>query len=336
MKDSIYDGPIRVMFRPTLFRSSKKQVLSFLLVIVVIYFVLGFVILKEAWVGSLIGFWGCWLILPAIGIFISLFSRSTWSVWVYDAKLVVKTFSFDSLLRIPARQEILFKDVDCIFYLEKEYNLLKIYRHKLREYKIPRGENDYRKENLVQKYGVPAHTIETFERSSQKGLNDYAATGILMSLDEILSRSKVPKDEKKQILKQLKNTDDFDFEHVSRLLSPYAIDREDIDNLKDSFSDLDDNILPPFLITRLSIAGLERAERGRSGMFVVASMNNVLVLSNLDGSKKVYLKRFHSLSRADWQKLIQTINEKKHGIKFLMPKLNCRNITDPDFKPGTM
>lgn len=336
MKDSIYDGPVRIIFRPTIFRGSKTALLSLLLVAGVVYVVLEFIFLKEIWVGSTIRFFACWLTLPAIIIFASLLSRFSWSVWVYDAKLVVKNYSFNSLLRIPARQEILFEDVDCVYYLEKEYHLLQNYRHKLREYKIARSEKDYRRENLVQKYGVPVHTIEAFERSSQKGLNDYTATGVLMSLDEILGRYKVPKDEKKTILNHLKNTDNFDFEHVSSLLSPYAINQEDIDNLEDIFSDLGGDILTPFLVTRLSVTGLERAEKGRSGIHIVVSMNLVLVLSNSDGTKKVYLKRFHSLSRADWQKLIQIINEKKHGIKYLMPKLDYRNISDPDFKPGRL
>jgi len=337
MKNSIYDGPVRVIFRPTLFRSGKTPFsLSFLLVIGIVYAVFGFILLKNLWDGSIIKFFACWLILPAIVIFMSLLTRFSWSAWVYDTKLIIKTYSFDFLLRIPACQEILFEDIDCIFYLEKEYNLLKNYRHKLRGYKIPKREKDYRKENLVWKYGVPTHAIETFERSSQKELNDYTSTGILLSLEEILGRYKVPKVEKKQILKELKDADNFDFEHVSRLLSPYAINQEDIDNLKDSFSDLNDDVLTPFLLTKLSVAGLEKAEGRGRGYFAVAARNIVLVLSNSDGTKKVYLTRFHSLSRADWQNLIHIINEKKHGIKYLMPKLNYRNISSPDFKPGTM
>ncbi len=166
---------------------------------------------------------------------------------------------------------------------------------------------------------MPTHTIETFEHSSKKELNDYTATGVLMSLEEILGRYEVPKAEKKQILKELKNADSFNFERVSRLLSPYSINREDLENLKDSLSDLDDNFLTPFLVTRLFVAGIERTQRGRGGG-ATPSINVVLVLSNSDGTKKVYLTGFHSLSRADWQKLIQTINEKKHGIKY-----SCRD-----------
>jgi hypothetical protein len=333
MKDSIYDGPVRAIFRPTTFLGSKTVFLS---VLGVVYAVFGFIFLKDLWGGSTIQFVACWLALPAMITSAMLVSRFSWSVWVLDTKLVIKDYSFNSLLRTPVLQEILFEEIDCIYYLEKEYNLLKNYRHKLREYKIPSKEKDYRKENLIQKYGVSSHTIETFEHSSQKGFNDYTATGVLMSLEEILGRYKVPKNEKKQILNDLKNTGNFDFGYVSRLLSLYAISQDDMDNLKDMFSDLGGDVLTPFLLTRLSVAGLERAEKRGRGCLVVASINVVLVLSNSDGTEKVYLRRFHSLSRADWQKLIQSINEKKHGIKYLMPKLNYRNITDPDFKPGRM
>jgi hypothetical protein len=140
-----------------------------------------------------------------------------------------------------------------------------------------------------------------------------------------------------EILGTLKKTDSFNFEHINQLLSPYAIEQPDIENLRDILTDLKDDFPTPFLVTKLSVARLERAERmHHRGVSPEVRINVVLVFSNSDGTKKVYLKGFHSLSRADWQKLIQTINEKKQGIKYLMPKLNYRNLSDPDFKPGGM
>jgi hypothetical protein len=59
-----------------------------------------------------------------------------------------------------------------------------------------------------------------------------------------------------------------------------------------------------------------------------------MVFSNIDGTKKVYLKNFHSLTRVDWQKLINTINQNKPNIGYLMSRRSYENISDPSFEPG--
>jgi len=105
-------------------------------------------------------------------------------------------------------------------------------------------------------------------------------------------------------------------------------------NIKDQFSDLDADVLTPFLTTKLAVAQLMFRERGRGGAVAIARMNSMLVLSDQNGFKKAYLKRFHHLSRADWQKLIHIINDKKPDIKYLMARQSYRNISDPEFRPG--
>ena len=64
---------------------------------------------------------------------------------------------------------------------------------------------DYRKENLIKKYKVPNEVINSFEHSPQKALNDYTATGVLMALENILDKYKIPREEKKKIIKALNN-----------------------------------------------------------------------------------------------------------------------------------
>ncbi len=49
----------------------------------------------------------------------SLKSRFSWSAWVYDTKLVIKTHSFNPWLRIPLRQEILF-EISIVFSTSKK------------------------------------------------------------------------------------------------------------------------------------------------------------------------------------------------------------------------
>jgi hypothetical protein len=274
------------------------------------------------------------LLIPAIFLLFHLFWHFTWSVSVYDKKLIINDYAFNFYLTYDGRQEISFEDIDYIYYLEKEYSLLKNYRHKLLKYNIPKKEMDYRKENLIKKYKVPNEVINSFEHSSQKTLNDYTATGVLMALENILDKYKILREEKKKIIKALKTTDNFNFEHTRNLLSAYSISSEDLNNLKDEISNCDVNILTPFLLTKLKITKVERMENQGRNIGAMASVNNTLVFSNRDGMKKVYLRCFHSLSRTNWHKLIHIINQNKFNVKYLMTSQYYRNISDPNFKPG--
>jgi len=341
MNETIQDEPTREILRPTLFRGSKTALFYFLFFIGGIYITIEFVLLRELWSNSVSSFIICWFVPPTVIIFLSLYSRYSWSVAIHDTKLAVRDFSLNSLLQIPFQllrtphcQEMRFADIGFIFYLEKEYNILLNYRTRLGKYKVARREMNYSREHLIQRYGVPTHVIDALEHSSNKVLDDYTATGILMVIEEILGRYQIQKGERKQILKELKTTDDFSFEHVVRLLTPHAITQSDLDNIKDQFSDLNANVLLPFLITKLAVAQLKFRGRGRGGAVAVARMNVVLILSDQNGLKKVYLKGFHRLSRPDWQRLIHIINEKKLGVKYLMSQQSYRNISDPEFRPG--
>jgi hypothetical protein len=336
MSNQIPDEPIRDILRPTLFRGSKVALFYLLLIACAIYISV-LIYLKDMWVGSSATHFLCvWLTFPTIVTVGCIMSRYSWTIYVFDTKLVVQTYLPDYLLKAPFRQEIAFSEIDFIYYLRKEYDLILNYRDRLKKFKIHRNEMDYQKKNLIEQYGVLPQVIESFEKSSQKALSDDTATKVLMVIEGILVRSEIQKGTKKEILKDLKKTDDFTFEHVSKSLSPYEITQNDLDEIKDAFSDLDVEITTPFLVTKYLVAKAKGNQRTRGELATIIQINNTLVLSNKQGDKKVYLKRFHSLSRSNWQKLIHIINEKKSGARYLMSRQSYRNISDPDFKPGRM
>lgn len=334
-KNSINEGIINEILKPeNPFRGNGGKFFIFVIVVVAACIASGLVFKNIDMVIFPLVILLALLAIIAIPLSVRLYRHFAWSVFIYDKKLVVKDFSFNYYLANETWQDISFEDIDYIYYLEKEYNLLQNYRHKLEKYKISKKEMDYRKENLVKKYAVPDKFIEAFEHSSQKTLNDYMATGVLMAVDKIADKYNIPKIEKKAIVKDLKETDDFDSEYIRRLFSAYNISSEDLDSLKDECSDCDVNVISPFLITKLKVACAKNKENSRGGIGVAVSINLTLVFSNKDGTKKVYLEHFHSLSRANWQKLIHIINGNKSGVKYLMSKQSYRNISDPNFKPG--
>ena len=85
------------------------------------------------------------LVFPGMPLLFGLFSHFARSVIILDKKLVIMDYSFNYYLMAGTHQEISFEDIDYIYYLDKEYSLLKNYRRKLQKYKISKNEMDYRK-----------------------------------------------------------------------------------------------------------------------------------------------------------------------------------------------
>jgi len=309
-------------------RRRGRIIFNFALSAEIFFFVLGIILENpRMMIFSFVAF----TIFPSVFFFFGLFHNLVMSVTVYDDKLVIKNYFPWSYLPTGIQQEIAFEDIDYIYYLYKEYNLLKNYRRKLKRYEIPEDETDYTRNNLIRKYAVPAELIDSFEQSSQQTLSDGAVTEVIMAVDNMADKYRVPRGERKKVIKYLKKTDRVDFERIKKFFAPYNVSSQDFDELKDVCSECDTSVESPLFTTRLDVPYAEKLE---NEMDVMISFNSTLVFSNKDGAKKVYLKYFHSLSRTNWQKLIHTINEKKTGIKYLMPKINFRNLTDPNFKPG--
>jgi len=59
-----------------------------------------------------------------------------------------------------------------------------------------------------------------------------------------------------------------------------------------------------------------------------AKVDNALVLTNKDGTEKVYLMHFHDLSRQAWQSLMQDIKNHNPNITYLMTKSEYNNLLE--------
>jgi hypothetical protein len=250
----------------------------------------------------------------------------TWSVIIDDSKVVCKDHSFNLFMKTSTQQEIAFRDIAYIYYLDKEYNLLKRYRKALKKYKIAPNESDYRRENLIHKYGVAEGLIYKFEEDSQKLLDDYAATGILVTIEGVLNKYEMSDAKRKSIISEFKKTDEFNIEHAKRLLTEFNISPENLKIVAEEFSNCEEKYFEPFLITRLKM--------GTRFNNTENAINTTLIMSNEDGTSKVYLKKYHLLSRADWQRIIHIVNQHKPDVTYLMTKQDYKNLADPNFKPG--
>ena len=150
---------------------------------------------------------------------------------------------------------------------------------------------------------------------------------ILMKLEEICSNYEIPKQKEQAIKKELTKDENFNLEYVQNALSEYPISLQDIEELSDQFAETDIDILALFLSTRVNIAKYKKAESQRYGASVTARTDVGLVLSNKNGSEKVYLMYFHNLSEKDFRRLIKIVNKKKSGIQYLMTKAEINRLT---------
>jgi hypothetical protein len=265
-------------------------------------------------------------VFPGLPLFFHALFHLLVKIEVYPEKIIVTDLAGNRLVGAGRRQEIRFEDIWCMYYLDKEINLLVSLAEKLKEYKVPHSETNYTKGNLTAKYGVPDELLRTFEESSQKALTDYTAAGVLMKLDEVFDKYEIPKQARKTIKQDLSKDENFNLEYLRGILSEYPVNSRDIDELADEFTEIDVDVLAPFLLTKVNIAGYKKAESRRHGASITARTNVGVVFANKDGSEKLYLMNFHDLSDRDLRRLVKIINEKRPGIKYLMNKTQINRL----------
>ena len=265
-------------------------------------------------------------VFPGLPVFFHLLMYIFVKFELHPDKIVVKDYLGNNIVRPAFLQEMAYADIAYIYYLSKEINLLQNLRNKLKKYKLSPKENDYTKENLTAKYAVPAEQIESFEKSSQNILNDYTATAILIMLDDIYSKYNIPKSTAKNISREFQNDENFNYEYLRDRLKDYPVDIEDLNELKDEFSNIKVDIIRPFLLTKVNLSKYKKVAGYRGGMAATAKVDNALVFANKDGTEKVYLMHFHDLSRQGWQSLMQDIKNHNPNITYLMTKSEYKNL----------
>jgi len=265
-------------------------------------------------------------VFPGLPVFFHLIYHLFIKIELLPDRLVVTDWVSDGFVRCDRHQEIFFSEMYYVTYLSKEINLLLNLRNRLKAFKIPGRETDYTKANLVSRHGVPEALFERFERSSQKALTDLTATGVLMRLDEICDKYDVSRETRNRIKKALTNDSNFNFEYLEAVFAGYSIDSQDLDSLIDELTRINADTVAPFLRTNVNLARYQRAENQRHGAHVTARIDNGLVLSNEDGTKKVYFTHFHDLSNRDLHRFIEVVRSRQPRAEFLMTQRELRRL----------
>ena len=267
-------------------------------------------------------------VFPGLPVFFHLIYYLFVKIEILPDRLIVTDYVSDRFVRYKMHQEIFFSELCHIYYLGKEINLLLNLRSKLKKFKISPSETDYTKTNLVNRYGVPEAQFEKFEQSSQKTLTDYTATAVLMKIDEIYNKYGVSKETRNNIKQVLKSDSNFNYGYLKNALCNYSIAPQDVESLSDEFTNINADIVAPFLLTKVNLGKYRKAEKHRHGAHVTARIDNGLVLSNIDGTKKVYFMRFHDLSESDLHRFIEIVNSKRPGVRFLMTKKELEHLLE--------
>jgi len=256
-----------------------------------------------------------------------LYAR-TFAITLTETTLtVIHTCSFSRAIRLGPRQDIPLSEISYIYHLEEELNVLVALRKHLSRWKIPESEMDYRVDRLSDAYGIPHDVFEAFEHDAQKALSEDILAPVLVVLDDLYVRYRIPADLRRKLNEGLQHPGQCTFDYAAMVLQPYAIRPQDLENLKEEFARDHPRVIAPFLVTKVNFGAYRRMQQRRGAAVAVAGLANTLVLSNRDGTQKVYIRLFHQLARKEWGRLIEYLNQKNPQITYVMTKQEYRALT---------
>jgi hypothetical protein len=193
-------------------------------------------------------------LFPGMSIFLHSIFHFNVRIELFDDRFTVVSFCpLERFLKIGRKQQLTFKDISYVYYLEKEISFLKKF--------VAHAKNKRKSANL-----------DDLFRAGIDG-----QIGVLQAA-------------------------------------------------RGSLQELDENVRKVFLKTKLNFSRYLKAENGLHGTTATARARLYLVLSNSDGSQKVYLSNFYDLSGTDSQRFLRTLKERNGDIQFLMDIHKVRRL----------
>lgn len=240
------------------------------------------------------------------------------NVQIKNEELVV----FDSIPKLLIKkgltQRIPLDEIKYVFYLKREVDFLIFLKKKLKKYKITKNECDFTPENLAKKYQISNELIEKILHKVDYFDNDDATSEIFMELELILNKYPLDTEKRKKVQKAL--VKECTIDALKSALSTYSISNEDMATLEDVFAKTKSLEVLPFWRTNLNITRYIAFQKWPANrFFTTTKIDSTIVVSNHDGTKKVYYKYFRHLSKLDKRFIIGLI-ESRDNVNFLMTK----------------
>jgi hypothetical protein len=110
---------------------------------------------------------------------------------------------------------------------------------------------------------------------------------------------------------------------MNMLSEKFHISSQEIDGL---VNETDESLGKVFLQSKLKLPKYINTENARQGWIGTARAKSYLVLSNKDGSKKMYIANLYDLSGADSQYFLKTLKQRNPNIKYLMNPNKFRRL----------
>ena len=245
-------------------------------------------------------------------IFCTLVYFLTTKVEILEDKIKTVNRDFISSVNIllNKKQEIDFKDIEYVYFAEKEIYTTNAIKEKLGKYKINKYETDLRKENLINKYNVPEDLIDKITDSKGVRFNDNNVCGFLLLLDELETKYKLPSELIKNIKIDLNKTQNYSIKYLENQLAEYNIKREDMAKIRKQLKVMEVKIIDAICVTYFSLAAYSEISNKKQ-------VDWTLVLSNKSGNKKAYITHFLDYSLEERKKILNTIKEKSKA-RFLL------------------
>lgn len=153
------DKPLQVL-RPAIW--PDDNVFYWILAVETVALLAGVILHNPGVFFSSLGFMA---VLPGMPLFFHTIFHLSVKVRIFDDRFVITSFAGDNFIKLAQRQELFFKDVAYVYYLEKEIEFLKAFCSHFEGLKNLKTEEDFTFHNISKKYNV---TQEKYNEALQK------------------------------------------------------------------------------------------------------------------------------------------------------------------------
>jgi hypothetical protein len=116
-------------------------------------------------------------ILPGMPLFFHTIFHLSVKVEIFDGRFVITSYAGDRLIKLEKEQELLFKDIEYVYYLNREIEFLKAICRHFKGLKNLNTESDFSFNNLSKKYNITLKEYDECMRSLKGSCPDIGPEG---------------------------------------------------------------------------------------------------------------------------------------------------------------
>lgn len=267
-------------------------------------------------------------ILSIIGAF-SIFIYYKWIKKIYlhltskvelgeeYVKSIIKDKFTEIKLINQEEAQIKYKDIHYVYFAEAELRNILFIKDKVSKVKIINNEQDYSPNNLIQKYKISRKLVAQIMDTKGIVFNENNSIEFIELIEELREKYNISIYKILDIERAIKNKTNITYEFILNIFAEDELKKKDILRIKKYFNQNEHGILIPYTKTKIDIDTYEKYDKD-----IFESKGKIdwtLVLSNEDGSNKVYIPNFFKYKKKDQEHILEKI-KKRTKAKILFQK----------------